>query len=167
MKQFIPYSILTHPLPHQHLSDYKMSMTGTSLAVQWLRLCPSTAGGPGSISGGGTKIPHASWHGQKKKKKRYDNTAPKVIVRIKLYLVRTVQQGLPWVQKMVGAELRSHMPCCTAQNKQTKKPLYNISCLVQHFPHCISSKFCIHSRDFGILRTALLNNHCWKQWLLT
>ena len=41
---------------------------GTSLAVQWLRLCASTAGGTGSIPGRGTKIPHATWHGQKIKK---------------------------------------------------------------------------------------------------
>ena len=32
----------------------------TSLVVQWLRLCPSTAGGTGSIPGWGTKIPHAT-----------------------------------------------------------------------------------------------------------
>ena len=31
---------------------------GTSLAVQWLRLCASTAGGTGSIPGQGTKILH-------------------------------------------------------------------------------------------------------------
>ena len=31
----------------------------TSLAVQWLRLCASSAGGIGSIPGWGTKIPHA------------------------------------------------------------------------------------------------------------
>ena len=37
---------------------------GTSLAVQWLRLCASTAGGVGSIPGWGTKIPHAVCHGQ-------------------------------------------------------------------------------------------------------
>ena len=30
---------------------------GTSLAVQWLGLCASTAGGPGSIPGQGTEIP--------------------------------------------------------------------------------------------------------------
>ena len=38
---------------------------GTSLAVQWLRLCASTAGGAGSIPGQGTTIPHAAWCGQK------------------------------------------------------------------------------------------------------
>ena len=43
-------------------------MGGTSLVVQWLRLCTSTAGGMGLIPGRGTKIPHAT-HGQKKKKK--------------------------------------------------------------------------------------------------
>ena len=40
---------------------------GNSLAVQWLGLRASTAGGRGSIPGRGTKIPHAAW--QKKKKK--------------------------------------------------------------------------------------------------
>ena len=35
----------------------------TSLVVQWLRLSASTAGHPRS----GTKIPHATWNGQKKK----------------------------------------------------------------------------------------------------
>ena len=41
---------------------------GTSPAVQWLGLCASTAGGAGSIPGGGTKIPHAAQHGAAKKK---------------------------------------------------------------------------------------------------
>ena len=40
---------------------------GTSLVVQWLRPRASTAGGAGSIPGRGTKIPHASRHGQKRK----------------------------------------------------------------------------------------------------
>ena len=37
---------------------------GTSLAVQWLRLHASTAGGAGSIPGWGTKIPHAGQSGE-------------------------------------------------------------------------------------------------------
>ena len=41
-----------------------------SLAVQWLRLCAFTAGVTGSIPGRGTKIPHATWHGQKNPKKQ-------------------------------------------------------------------------------------------------
>ena len=41
---------------------------GTSLAVQWLRLCASTARGVGSIPGRGTKIPYAARCDQKKKK---------------------------------------------------------------------------------------------------
>ena len=43
---------------------------GTSLVVQWLRLHAANAGGTGSIPGGGTKIPHAAWCGQKVKKKK-------------------------------------------------------------------------------------------------
>ena len=42
---------------------------GTSLAVQWLRLHPSTAGGMGLIPGLGTKIPHATRPGKKKKER--------------------------------------------------------------------------------------------------
>ena len=41
---------------------------GTSLAVQWLRLHASTAGGADSIPDWGTKFLHAAWCGQKKKK---------------------------------------------------------------------------------------------------
>ena len=41
---------------------------GTSLAVQWLRLHASTAGGMGLIPCRGNKILHAMWHGQKIKK---------------------------------------------------------------------------------------------------
>ena len=36
--------------------------------VQWLRLLTPNAGGMGSIPGRGTKILHAAWRGQKKKK---------------------------------------------------------------------------------------------------
>ena len=38
-------------------------MKGTSLAVQWLRLCLYNADGAGWIPGWGTEIPHASWQG--------------------------------------------------------------------------------------------------------
>ena len=37
----------------------------TLLAVQWLRLQASNAGGTGSIPDQGTKIPHTTWHCQK------------------------------------------------------------------------------------------------------
>ena len=47
---------------------------GTSLVVQWLRLCTSIAGGMGTNPGQGTKIPHASRYGQKKKKIPKGNT---------------------------------------------------------------------------------------------
>ena len=41
----------------------KVSGTGTSLVVQWLRLLASPAGGMGSIPGWGAKIPayHMAW----------------------------------------------------------------------------------------------------------
>ena len=46
---------------------------GTSLVIQWLRCPPYTAGVAGSIPGQGTKIPHATWCGKKKKKKKCNN----------------------------------------------------------------------------------------------
>ena len=41
-------------------------MSGTSLAIQWLKICSSNAGYVGSIPGG-TKVPYAVWCGQKRK----------------------------------------------------------------------------------------------------
>ena len=41
---------------------------GTFLAIQWLGLCTPNSGDMGLIPGWGTKILHASWLGQKKKK---------------------------------------------------------------------------------------------------
>ena len=46
---------------------------GPSLAVQWLGLGTSTAAGEGLIPGRGSKIPHATWHGQKTKTKIEQN----------------------------------------------------------------------------------------------
>ena len=46
---------------------YIKDTSGTSLAVQWLRLYASNAGGMGSISGWGIKILHATQCGQKVK----------------------------------------------------------------------------------------------------
>ena len=45
---------------------FKKIYTGTSRAVQWLRLCASMAGGTGSIPSQGTKILHAIQCGQNK-----------------------------------------------------------------------------------------------------
>ena len=46
----------------------KGTLHQTSLAVQWLALHTSTAGGMGSILRWGTRIPHAMWCGPKEKK---------------------------------------------------------------------------------------------------
>ena len=52
------------------LCTYEKKPLGTSLAAQWLRLCISNVGETGSILGQRSKIPHATWYGQKKKKKK-------------------------------------------------------------------------------------------------
>ena len=42
---------------------------GTSLVVQWFRICASTPGGVHWIPGWGIKIPHSMGYDQKRKKK--------------------------------------------------------------------------------------------------
>ena len=49
--------------PTQHTTLDRLFLrnnSGTSLVVQWLELCTSTAGGTGLIPGWGTKIPHST-----------------------------------------------------------------------------------------------------------
>lgn len=46
-------------------TDCKRCYMETSLVIQGLRLCASTARSTGSILGRGNKIPHAAQHGQK------------------------------------------------------------------------------------------------------
>ena len=52
----------------QQLQQFSRKQDGTSLVVQWLRLCTSTAEGTVSIPGWGTKIPHAMQHRAPEKK---------------------------------------------------------------------------------------------------
>ena len=66
---------------------YKTVPVGTSLAIQWLRLQASTAGGVGSIPGLGTKLLHAAWHSQRKKKK------PTTTVLVEVRIVVTLDRG--------------------------------------------------------------------------
>ena len=46
----------------------KSTHQGTSLVVQWFRLCAPAPAGMGLIPGWGTKTPHDTEQGQKKKK---------------------------------------------------------------------------------------------------
>ena len=73
----------------------------TSLAVQWLRLCASTAGGAGSIPGHGTKILHAMQHGQNQTKPKQNKTKSVLEILFKmaglgpLLLTQGVQSWVP------------------------------------------------------------------------
>ena len=51
-----------------HFFDENNSICRTSLVIQRLKFCTFIAGSMGSIPGWGTKILHALWHGQKKRK---------------------------------------------------------------------------------------------------
>ena len=60
------------------ISQIKKTSIGASLVVQQLGLHAFTARGMGLIPALGTKIPQATWYGQKvKKKKEKDNTVLK------------------------------------------------------------------------------------------
>ena len=49
-----------------NLLEYRRAEGGTSLEAQWSRLCASNAGSMDSVHGWATKIPHTTWHSQKK-----------------------------------------------------------------------------------------------------
>ena len=53
---------------------FKIETNQNSQSVQCLGLHASATGGMGSIPGDGTKVPHVTWLGQKKKKKRERQT---------------------------------------------------------------------------------------------
>ena len=53
---------------NNNYQNQNQTKPGTSLAVQWIRLCATIAGGTGLIPGWGTKILHAARYNQKKKK---------------------------------------------------------------------------------------------------
>ena len=62
MKHFMCSDCYSHQLFCSKIGDPR-----TSLVAQWLRFCVSYVGTVDSIPGQGTKIPNATWHGQKKK----------------------------------------------------------------------------------------------------
>ena len=81
------------------LSPFYREEDGTSLVVQWLRLCASDAGGTGSIPGRGTKIPHAVQHGSPAAPPNEEETEHRE--------VRKLAEGSQSV-----AESEDRSPCC-------------------------------------------------------
>ena len=65
---------------------------GTSLAVQWLRLCAPNAGVEGSIPGPGTKILHAARCSQKKKKEKKKTTKKTLYMNVKSRFIHNSQK---------------------------------------------------------------------------
>ena len=65
--QFLKWLNIELPIPRLSIypRELKLSVQGTSLAVQWLGICASTAGGSSSIPGRGTRIPHVMQCSQK------------------------------------------------------------------------------------------------------
>ena len=74
---FIPFNLSTMIMVYYYNWNQiflKIIKKGPSLAVQWLRLCTSTAGGTGLIPGCKTKILHAVWQGQEINKRMPPST---------------------------------------------------------------------------------------------
>ena len=65
---------------------------GTSLVVQWLRLCASTSWGTGLIPGWGTKIPHAERCSQKLKTKKQKNKSASLLTRYQVGQIKSFTQ---------------------------------------------------------------------------
>ena len=80
---------------------------GTSLAVQWLGLRASTAGGMGSIPGQGIKIPHATQHSQSEEKG---------------CTVTKEEFFLGW-KEYLKLSFHSFLKCCTIFEKDTTESL--------------------------------------------
>ena len=68
--------------------------TGTSLAVQWLRLGTSTAGGAGLIPGQGIKMPHASRPSQNKQTKQQQKNTRQETDAMKKEIIRKEEVAL-------------------------------------------------------------------------
>ena len=68
-------------------------MSGTFLAVQWLRLHASTEGVTGSIPGWGSKIPQAEQCGQKKKERKYVKREVRINRTVYLFSLLTEHRG--------------------------------------------------------------------------
>ena len=83
---------------HRHIINggtkkKKKNLTGNSLAVQWLGLCTSTAGSPGSIPSQRTKVPQDTGHSKKKRRKKLTNSTPqKLIFRFSKDIVQKVKR---------------------------------------------------------------------------
>ena len=94
-------------------SPLKSPDTGTSLTVQWLGLCSSTAGDMGLIPGLGTKIPHTMRCSQKKKKNPRTHThLSKVLLScLLIYLVGCVRSQLLHVGSSSLTQDLTQVPC--------------------------------------------------------
>ena len=77
---------------------------GTSLAMQWLRLRASNAGGVGLIPGWGTKVPHAARLGQKKKKKKRNEYISVRIPATRKILEYNIWGAKEWFQILISTE---------------------------------------------------------------
>ena len=108
------------------LCNQKMVIAGTSLVIQWLRLCASSAGNTGLPSGQGAKILCAVKHDSKKKKKTVKKREKEKMVIFYLTIHCTLLCATPccWARKReacfccccleVQSQLRAWEKCCGA-----------------------------------------------------
>ena len=112
------------------------------MVVQWLSLCTSTEGAVSSIPGGGTKILHASWHGQKIKNSKISKYGSEVMARGRLKLgvgrgpeqrnfltdgipSRSLHSGLKHGAHLIGDSSMMYMPWYKSLGGKKNPPIFN------------------------------------------
>ena len=76
------------------------------LGLSWVRLCTSTAGGVGLIPGRGTKIPHASQCGKKKKKRACYMLSENIIIQD-----QSRELWIHWVRAHCSSQIKNIEKC--------------------------------------------------------
>ena len=120
-------------------------MSGTSLAVQCLRLCASTAGGMGSIPGQGNEIPNALQHGQSREGENVRwCMLTKLIVVIILQRIGQSVQSLSRVRLCATPWAAARQASLSNTNSQSPLKLMCIE-LVMYLQHIrISNYYIVH-----------------------
>ena len=112
-------------------------MSGTFLAVQWLRLHASTEGVTGSIPGWGSKIPQAVQCGQKKKERKYVKREVRINRTVYLFSLLTEHRGplvsttlsVRMVKKKKSVSFVNHIASISPYSPQSMKILIYIEML--------------------------------------
>ena len=132
-----------------------MLSRGTSLVVQWLRLCASNSRGVGLILSLGTEIPHASGHNQSKKRSQEKSCLfPFAIIHILLliFLISCPSYRPKYFKGGAASKLRYRLTPLTVCNLKVS------------WQWTMTSQFCI---PVAIYHSYRWPDSIWCYWLQT